>query len=667
MCSAHPTQIVMGYHINKPLASFAIAVIIALLAIAPARAQRDRIFIPNEQGRIQVRDSGGYAPAPLPRNSVPPTVGSDGELEEWKLSLDEAIRVALKNTDVVRVLSGLGAASSGQTIYSPGIANAAIDQARGVFDPNLSIRNNFLRNDSPSASFDPSDPNRAIVNGTRSNNYSFGFDLTKRFLSGADGAIQAGANRSQLSNLLQPFPLNPQTNSDFSVSLTQPFLRGAGVDVNSVPIVLAFLDTESSYFRLKNSLQNLVAGVIQGYWNLVQARTELWVIQRQVEQTQFLFELETENKAEGRSDQAQLAQTASQLANFKANLIGAEAAILNDVANLKAVLGLPPGSEFTILPTTPPVLDRIEFDWEELVALAEQRRPELVELKIILEADRQRITQAKNRAQPSLDAVALYRWNGLEGTMPVGDRVEARPERFTDWTLGVNFSVPLTLRADRAALRQVELLLANDRANLKQGLLQASHEIASILRSIEQLYAQYKAFGEARKASEDSLEQIFQEFQTGRVNLLEYLLAINTWASSKSAEARAITQLNATFATLEASTGTILETHGVRLLEERYCAIGPLGQLGAGRSYPSALRPSGNAERYEAGEGAAESAFDLTIPVDLTTREDEASDYTDEGDADSERETGSEQPPPKPQPETSSRVRRFPKMPGVDI
>ena len=53
--------------------------------------------------------------------------------------------------------------------------------------------------------------------------------------------------------------------------------------------------------------------------------------------------------------------------------------------------------------------------WDETLRLAEVHRPDLIELKLILEADDQRLRVAKNQALPRLDAVALYRWNGPGG------------------------------------------------------------------------------------------------------------------------------------------------------------------------------------------------------------------------------------------------------------
>ena len=48
---------------------------------------------------------------------------------------------------------------------------------------------------------------------------------------------------------------------------------------------------------------------------------------------------------------------------------------------------------------------------------------------------------------PDVDAVGLYRWNGLEGRTPDQTFIRGDAAKFTDWQLGVNFSVPLGLRA----------------------------------------------------------------------------------------------------------------------------------------------------------------------------------------------------------------------------
>src|SRR6185436_13732182 len=109
------------------------------------------------------------------------------------------------------------------------------------------------------------------------------------------------------------------------------------------------------------------------------------------------------------SDVAQARVTLTQL---RAQLIAADADVLQREAALRNLIGLPPWDEAQIIPTSEPTLDRYRPIWNELVDLAAVRRPDLIELKLILEADEQQIIIANNKALPQLNMAGLYRWNG---------------------------------------------------------------------------------------------------------------------------------------------------------------------------------------------------------------------------------------------------------------
>ena len=152
------------------------------------------------------------------------------------------------------------------------------------------------------------------------------------------------------------------------------------------------------------------------------------------------------------------------LANFKSALIGAKADVLQREAGLRSIMGLQPYESHRITPVTPPSEQRLQVDWETIVSMAELYRPDIIELKLVLEADQQRLLQARNLALPQVNAFGLYRWNGLDGVMPVGDTITSSLNLANDWTLGINFLVPIGLRSSRAQLRQQELSISRDRA-----------------------------------------------------------------------------------------------------------------------------------------------------------------------------------------------------------
>jgi outer membrane protein TolC len=451
------------------------------------------------------------------------------------------------------------------------------------------------------------------IEGLRSDGYDLAAGVAKTTGLGGVGSLNVNASPAYLRPGV--FPLNPSTTSSVDLRYTQPLLRGAGLTANLAPLVLARIDTERSYFQFKDSVQELVRGVVEAYWAVVFARTDVWAREQQVRQAEFAF-----NRAEaalrvGSLNIGDVAQARTALASFRANLLSSRANLLQREAALRNILGFPPYDPEQIVPTTPPLEQRVDVDWQQVLALAEVNRPDLIELKLILEADQQRLSLARNDALPQLDAVALYRWNGLEGEMPIGTPLSTRPGQFTDWTLAVNFSVPLGLRQSRATLRNQELIIARDRANLQQGLHAATHDLALSFRNLAQFYEQYLAYTELRLAAEENLNLQLTRWQKGIFNFLVVLQAITDWGNAVSSQAQSLLQYNSELVNLETRTGTVLESHGIWFFEERYGAISPFGRLHRPATYPRALPPTLNADRYEPGDEPSERSFDLRDPV----------------------------------------------------
>lgn len=137
-----------------------------------------------------------------------------------------------------------------------------------------------------------------------------------------------------------------------------------------------------------------------------------------------------------------------------------------------------------------------------------------------------------------------------------------------------------------------------DRANLQQALHGTSHELGASFRNVAQYYQQYAAYRRMREAARLNLEQQMADFMAHRRTLyLTVLQALTDWGNAVTSEYQALIQYNTELARLERQTGTILETHGVRFVEERYHAVGPLGRFFADPCYPRDVRPGPNTDR----------------------------------------------------------------------
>ncbi|MEM7456069.1 MAG: TolC family protein [Planctomycetota bacterium] len=555
------------------------------------------IKVAPEQRRIQVRQPHQLPQVRPVSATLPFTILTEENRQQEKLSLDEAIRVAIQNAEVIRVLGGVSAGSSGRTIYDVAISNTGIDDAVARFDPQFSINSVFNHSDPVGATF-------------YSDRVTTSVGVNRTLPTGATTGLNINSIGSYFGPGAPPVPLDPQFDSTVGLDFRQPFMRGYGCDVNLAPVVISRIETERSYFQFKDSVQALVSSVISAYWNLVAARVEVWAREQQIEQAEFAYERAVARREEQLAPLADVAQAQSALANFRASLITARSNLILRETALRNVLGIPPSNTSYIVPTSMPVLDRINFNWDEIITIASEYRPDIIELKLVLEADRQSLILADNQAKPQFDGIANYQWDGQNGR--VGG-VLSPLDRGQGLNIGVNFSVPFGLRQGRANLRRQELLLVRDQANLDQAMHQMVHQLTINYRNLDQFYEQYQAFKVARQASRLNFENQIGEFLSGRREFINVLQAITDWGNAVSAEASSITQYNSELANVERETGTILETHGVRFVEERFQALGPalLGRRDVACDYPAAFSIDGTTDRYPESPDSSDDSFNL--------------------------------------------------------
>lgn len=608
--------------LQLPVSIWACALIGLAMLQPPRIAAQDRLPpIHAEERQLAVRPASHLAPAGLRPQTVTPQTVAPADLGRRgvNLSLDDAIRIALGNSEVVRVLVNGTPTAAGGTIYDPAIRATDIDQARAGFDLTFESSNMFDQLDVPLGIYDLTTPELASIRANKIQNYRHRTGFSKKTITGGVAALNVTASntdRGPFGLTLAPLPplpnpLNPENRTGVEFSFVQPLLQGAGAKANAAPIVVAQINTEISYYDLKVDMENLVRSVIEAYWGLVFARVDVWVRQEQVEESAFAYERAKSRQAQGTADAAEVAQTRAALARFRVALISAKAEALNREATMRNVLGVPAADAAQLIPVTAMRTDDTVIDWDLLASSAIDQRSDIAQLKLSVEAAEQSLLLAKNMNHPRVDVVGNYRMNGLSGTSPSGAGLSSTGGQFTGWTLGVNISAPLGQRAMRADLRRQELTIARNRAALNQAIHSALHQLAQSYRNVRQFYQEFLALKEAREAERINLEQQLSEYGRGRAIYLNVLQAITSWGDAVSAEARALASYNAAFASLDRESGWILELHGVTLAGQNYVSEGPLAPLHDGRTYPHSAAPTPNVDRYPPGNQPADRALDL--------------------------------------------------------
>ncbi len=210
-------------------------------------------FVWHEDEQLS-RFQRGVGPAPVTVATKDPTT------EERYLPLDEAIAISLQHSEVIRVLAGVTATSTGRTIYDTAIATTPIDQAVARFDRCFSANSSFRRNEGPFSVPDPGDPLGALIVDRRlgGTDLSAGVNQTNR-LGGVAGLNALDRWNNSEHGLPGSGTLDPAHNLALELSYTQPLLAGAGRSVNEAPIVIAGCSRISRTFSSRTACRTWFA------------------------------------------------------------------------------------------------------------------------------------------------------------------------------------------------------------------------------------------------------------------------------------------------------------------------------------------------------------------------------------------------------------------------
>ena len=209
-----------------------------------------------------------------------PTMAADAKpiAGDWEGTLDPGAQA--KKRIVVHISAAQDGNLSGTIDYPDQETSGTLITATGTTVPSLDpALYGFVqvgRNTNPQTSSFVSGTNDLLTKSTIS---TFGY--TQSFLTGTN--IQAGLSNSTINTNSLRTDLNPSTSSTLGINVTQPLLQGFGPAVNSRYIQIARNNREASDLVFKEQVINIIASVINLYWDLVSFNEAVKVQQQAVD------------------------------------------------------------------------------------------------------------------------------------------------------------------------------------------------------------------------------------------------------------------------------------------------------------------------------------------------------------------------------------------------
>lgn len=333
---------------------------------------------------------------------------------------------------------------------------------------------------------------------------NFQAELTKQTAAGTSFAVRHNTAYDLNNSPTRDVPSDYNVN--FEVEANQPFLQGAGVLFNRMPVVIARLDEDITLTQFEGQVRNLVRDVEDTYWDLYAAyrqfdaaRTGRDAVLRAWRRVKALADVGA--LGGGALEEARARQ---EYLLFKSQTEQALRNVYQTEAHLRYLMGLAHTDGRMIRPCDEPTTARIDFDWCQAHNEALARHVNLRTQKWEIKKEEMQLIAARNYLLPRLDGVARYRWLGLGDDLidPDGKSIEGNSTTiegtdawatmtsgdYQEWDLGLRFNWNIGFRQELARVRHMQLRLARERAILQDEELAVSHNLAQAIRDLCSLH-----------------------------------------------------------------------------------------------------------------------------------------------------------------------------------
>jgi outer membrane protein len=418
------------------------------------------------------------------------------------------------------------------------------------------------------------------------------FNYTQGFSTGTLMSVTFQNDRISSNSIYSI--LSPQLDAGFRLSLRQHLLAGFGFAPNMRFIRIARTNREISDVAFRGQVIATVSQIQNIYWDLVNAYEDVKVKERSLELAEKTLSDDREQVRIGAIAPMEVMKAEAQEANANQDLLLSQNELqLQELLIKNAVtrdLSDPILASATVIPTDTMSIQEKEpvQPVQDLIADADQHRPELAEARMDLTNREITLKATNNAMKPTVDLVAWYGTYGLAGlespayaSTPTNPPI-VPPVQPTSWSnafsdlfkanspdyaVGLSLSIPLRNRGAQAD--QIRSQLEFRQAQLH--LLQLQNQIGIEVRNAQYALLQNRSRVETARKARDLAQQSFDIEQKKKAlgastsNLV--LQAQRDLAQAESNVVSAMSAYEKSRVELDRATGLTLSHAGIEIEE----------------------------------------------------------------------------------------------------
>jgi outer membrane protein TolC len=337
------------------------------------------------------------------------------------------------------------------------------------------------------------------------------FGVKKKYGKGT--VLEVGSRFSRLSNTLNRTSANalfsPEYETFTGITITQPLLRGFGKDANLAGVNIAKLRGTAQEILTHVKAMNLVAEVATRYTDIVTADRVLDVHGQNIKLAEQMLVRNKEllKSKEGLATDVTTAELA--LYQRQDQYITSAAEKIERVNTLFALTNREPDLEgkTKFKPSSAFFSGETNMGKRELISYGQKRRLDISYYNHVVETTKLNVLRARDsgRAQLNLAGSAGLYGVDADGGGAFGEAANAQGR---EWSLGLDFKMPLNADANDSALKAAEAQVRKAELELQKAKRSISLEVHTACTRME---AAKQRIQTAKKAVELATERLKQE------------------------------------------------------------------------------------------------------------------------------------------------------------
>lgn len=447
-------------------------------------------------------------------------------------------------------------------------ADITVEQAK--FDPTLSVNGQYNRTVNPL--------NRPVFGGTGGalnqittfdqRSESVTLDATTNLLTGGNVDLNYSPARTNVNqNVATGFLFNPSYTGGLALTLTQPLLRNAGLDVTKTFIRVAQNNAAVEEHVFRDRVLTVLATVEQTYWEVVFANENLKVAEAALKAAQELLASNRAKAKAGVMSIVDVLQAEAAVASRVEQVLVADKTIRDQEDQLRRLLN--PAEEdlrqdLRLTPLDQPVVTLEPISLQEAIDTAIEQRPEIVQAKKNMETSDLNTKFAKNQLLPTLSFQGTMGLAGLG--KDYGDSVSKNLNGdFYNYGAGLVLSYPLGNRSAWSTYSKRQLEAKNAEASLASVRQQIIVGVREAVRRVQTDFKRIETTRSARIMAEKQLQAEQERLKVGLSTTRFVLDFQRDLATAQGNELRATVDYNKSLSNLARHKATTLDRYNLQL------------------------------------------------------------------------------------------------------